>query len=82
MQCENCQSYNGHRTGNIWFFGGIVFTILSIPWVFILIGIPFFIVGILLTLAGVGRKFMMGNPWQCKDCKWEETTRKDVDAKV
>lgn len=70
-QCPNCGSYKTWHPGTVYLWGGIVFAVLSIPWMFILIGIPFFFAG--LVLAGVGAAAKLsGNPLQCRACHWQE----------
>lgn len=70
-QCPNCGSFKTWHPGTALLWGGIVFAVLSIPWMFILIGIPFFIASVVLALVGLGQK-MSGNPLVCRNCHWKE----------
>jgi transposase-like protein len=65
--CPNCSSFK-LKSGKDLFRGGIVFTILAIPWCVILIGIPFLIAGIVVTSNG---KRLGKNGYKCDNCKWE-----------
>jgi hypothetical protein len=69
MQCPNCGSFKTWHAGTVYFWGGIVFAALSIPWMLILIGIPFFLAGVVLAILG-GLSMLSGNPLSCRACHW------------
>lgn len=72
-QCLNCGSFKVWKRGSVYLWGGIVFAVLSLPWVLILIGIPFLLAGLLLALAGFA-EMRQGNPLRCRQCDWVEDT--------
>jgi hypothetical protein len=74
-QCPNCSSYKVWKRGMWWTAGGLFFVALSLPWVLILIGIPFLIAGAAWALAGI-LEVAQGNPRRCRECDWIE----NVDA--
>ena len=79
MECPNCQQFKTWRPGSVYFWGGLVFALLSTPWVFILIGIPFLIGGAVLALFG-WLQMRNGNPRVCRNCGWREGVPADTDG--
>ena len=72
-QCPNCKSYKTIAPFYAFGIGGIVVAILALPWVIVIIGIPFVIAGVILSIAGFTRS---KNLRSCNKCKYEWTVDK------
>ena len=68
-QCSNCGEFKLWRKDRAYFWGGLLFAFASVPWVFIIVGIPFLIVGLCSALAG-GVWMVKGGVVECRKCKW------------
>ena len=72
-QCPNCGSFKVWRRGKAWLWGGIVWAVLSAPWVllFPFLGIPSFLASVVIALAGLADR---ANDWpyHCRNCDWVE----------
>ncbi|KKU86302.1 MAG: hypothetical protein UY15_C0012G0022 [Parcubacteria group bacterium GW2011_GWA2_47_9] len=75
IQCPNCQSYKTLDIRKTYGWGGVVFAILSIPWIFILIGIPFLLGGIAVAVYGFTKPKGF---YKCRNChnEWMESGEK------
>jgi len=69
IQCPNCKSYKTNDRKLIWIISGVFLTIISIPLLPFIIGIPFLIWGIIWLLAGFGLKKEIRI--KCQHCKFE-----------
>ena len=69
-QCPNCDSFKTWTPKRGLFWGGLIFALLSLPWVLIIVGIFPLIAGLLVMLCSFG--VPKGQVW-CRNCKLKWT---------
>lgn len=65
-QCPNCKSFKTISPFYAYGIGGLVLAVLALPWIIIIIGIPFVLAGIILSIVGFTKPRNLSSYNHCK----------------